>query len=95
MKHFSDILLLFFIQDTLTEMGHDISEAEELVGKVISVVDSTDHFILQTIPLLDEVLTLSLSLYLSLSLSLSLSLYVIDILHPVWIDICMVVYGYT
>ena len=36
-------------------MGHNLDEAEELVKRVTSVVDSTDHFILQTLPLLEEV----------------------------------------
>ena len=36
-------------------MGRSQDEAEDLVKRVVAVVDSTDHFILQTIPLLEEV----------------------------------------
>ena len=36
-------------------MGRSLEESEELVKRVVAVVDSTDHFILQTIPLLEEV----------------------------------------
>lgn len=36
-------------------MGRSLDESEELVKRVVGVVDSTDHFILQTIPLLEEV----------------------------------------
>lgn len=37
-------------------MGYAQDEAEEVIGRVLSVVDSTDHFLEQSVTVLDEVL---------------------------------------
>ena len=42
-------------QDTLCLSGYTLEEAEEVIGKVISVIDSTDHFLGQTAAVLEEV----------------------------------------
>ena len=36
-------------------MGYAEDEAEEVIGRVLSVIDSTDHFLGQTINVLNEV----------------------------------------
>ena len=47
----------FFIQfqDTLVESGYTNEVAEELIGRVISVVESSDHFISQANTVLEDV----------------------------------------
>ena len=36
-------------------MGYAQDEAEEVIGRVLSVIDSTDHFLDQTLTVLEEV----------------------------------------
>ena len=36
-------------------MGYAQDEAEEVIGRVLSVIDSTDHFLEQTVGVLNEV----------------------------------------
>ena len=45
------------IVDTLTESGHSSEVSEELVARVISVVDSTEHFINQAITVMEDFCT--------------------------------------
>ena len=46
---------LSVLQDTLLMMGYSQDEAEEVIGRVLSIIDSTEHFLSQTIAVLDEV----------------------------------------
>ena len=43
------------LQDTLLMMGYSQDEAEEVIGRVLSIIDSTEHFLSQTIAVLEEV----------------------------------------
>lgn len=43
------------VQDTLVESGYSHDEAEEIIARVLSVVDSTEHFISQTTNILEDV----------------------------------------
>ena len=43
------------LQDTLVESDYSREEAEEIVARVLSVVDSTDHFISQFTTVLEDV----------------------------------------
>ena len=36
-------------------MGYSQDEAEEVIGRVLSIIDSTEHFLSQTIAVLEEV----------------------------------------
>ncbi len=36
-------------------MGYSQDEAEEVIGRVLSIIDSTEHFLSQTISVLEEV----------------------------------------
>ena len=42
-------------QDTLVVSGYSLEESEELLARVISVIDSTDHFLGQTTTVLQQV----------------------------------------
>ena len=44
-------------QDILLMMGYAQDEAEEVIGRVLSVIDSTEHFLDQSIAVLNEVST--------------------------------------
>ena len=46
---------LIHFQDTLVESGYTNDVAEELIGRVISVVESSDHFISQANTVLEDV----------------------------------------
>ena len=48
-------LFLCISQDTLLVMGYSQDEAEEVIGRVLSIIDSTDHFLTQSITVLEEV----------------------------------------
>ena len=43
------------LQDTLVESEYSRDEAEEVLARVLSVVDSTDHFITQITSVLEDV----------------------------------------
>ena len=43
------------LQDTLVESNYSREEAEEILARVLSVVDSADHFISQTTTILEDV----------------------------------------
>ena len=43
------------VTDTLALSGYPPEEGEELLGRLVSVVDSTDHFLCQTIAVLEQV----------------------------------------
>ena len=36
-------------------MGYPQDEAEEVIGRVLSIIDSTEHFLSQSITVLEEV----------------------------------------
>ncbi len=61
---YDSIILLLFSQDTLTESGHTMEESEELVGKVMSIIGSTDHFITQSLLILEGVRIMNIALQL-------------------------------
>ena len=42
-------------QDTLVESGYSQEESEEVIARVLSVIDSTEHFLSQTTTVLEEV----------------------------------------
>ncbi len=42
-------------QDTLVESGYSQDESEEVIGRVISVLNSNDHLLSQSITILEEV----------------------------------------
>ena len=46
-------------QDTLVESGYSQEESEEIIARVLSVIDSTEHFVAQTTTVLEEVHLLS------------------------------------
>lgn len=54
MSHDSTAMLTV-LQDTLVESKYSREEAEEILARVLSVVDSTDHFISQAITVLEDV----------------------------------------
>ena len=42
-------------QDTLTETGYSTEQAEEILARVISIIDSTGHFMQQATVVLEDV----------------------------------------
>jgi len=44
------------VMDTLVESGYSQEESEEIIARVLSVIDSTEHFVAQTTTVLEELI---------------------------------------